>query len=154
MQQDLLSPASTKGGGDTARALCAYQESPDVLEFVMVCNVIIVNRNLQSKNSRDYPQKPQRNCTFINSASIRTETAHLHLSTVHSRKKKIHTAMQQDLLTFVTHLHKGNKRGRDVPRVLYAPIKNLEMSSSLGGGGGGIQLDQIRQRAEQPATDL
>jgi hypothetical protein len=32
-------------------------------------NVHIVYRNLKSENSQDYAQKPQRNCTFMNSAS-------------------------------------------------------------------------------------
>ncbi len=36
----------------------------------LVCNVNIVYRNLTSRNSQDYTQKPQRNCTFMNSASI------------------------------------------------------------------------------------
>ncbi len=35
----------------------------------LVCNVNIVNGNLKSKNSQDYAQKPQQNCTFMNSAS-------------------------------------------------------------------------------------
>jgi hypothetical protein len=32
-------------------------------------NVNIVYGNLNSENSQDYGQKPQRNCTFMNSAS-------------------------------------------------------------------------------------
>ncbi len=32
-------------------------------------NVTIVYRNLKSENSQDYSQKPQLNCTFMNSAS-------------------------------------------------------------------------------------
>ncbi len=35
----------------------------------LVCNVNIVYRNLKSENSQDYAQKPQRKCTFMNSAS-------------------------------------------------------------------------------------
>ncbi len=35
----------------------------------LVCNVDIVYGNLKSENSQDYVQKPQRNCTFMNSAS-------------------------------------------------------------------------------------
>jgi hypothetical protein len=34
------------------------------------CNVQIVNANLKSENSQDYVQKPQQNCTFMNSASV------------------------------------------------------------------------------------
>ncbi len=35
----------------------------------MVCILSIVYGNLNSKNSQDYAQKPERNCTFMNSAS-------------------------------------------------------------------------------------
>ena len=35
----------------------------------LVCNVNIVYGNLKSENSQDYAQKPQWNCTFINTAS-------------------------------------------------------------------------------------
>jgi hypothetical protein len=35
----------------------------------LVCNVNIVYGNLKSVNSQDYAHKPQRNCTFMNSAS-------------------------------------------------------------------------------------
>ncbi len=35
----------------------------------LVCNVNIVYGNLKSENSQDYAQKPQQNCTFMNSAS-------------------------------------------------------------------------------------
>jgi hypothetical protein len=35
----------------------------------LVCNVNIVYGNLKSENSHDYAQKPQRNCTFMNSAA-------------------------------------------------------------------------------------
>jgi hypothetical protein len=36
----------------------------------LVCNVNIVYGNLKSVNSQDYAQKPQRNSTFMNSASV------------------------------------------------------------------------------------
>ncbi len=32
--------------------------------------VNIVSGNLKSENSQDYAQKPQQNCTFMNSASV------------------------------------------------------------------------------------
>jgi hypothetical protein len=35
----------------------------------LVCNVNIVYGNLKSENSQDYAQKPQRNCTCVNSAA-------------------------------------------------------------------------------------
>jgi hypothetical protein len=35
----------------------------------LVCNVTIVYGNLKSENSQDHAQKPQRNCTFMNTAS-------------------------------------------------------------------------------------
>ncbi len=44
------------------------------LELELVCNVNIVYGNLKSENSRDYAQIPQRNCTFINSASVAGST--------------------------------------------------------------------------------
>jgi hypothetical protein len=34
-----------------------------------VCNINIVYRKVKSENSQDYAQKPQRNFTFMNSAS-------------------------------------------------------------------------------------
>ncbi len=34
----------------------------------LICNVNIVSRNLKPENSQDYAQKPQQNCTFMNSA--------------------------------------------------------------------------------------
>ncbi len=36
----------------------------------LICYVNIVYGNLKSDNSQDYAQKPQRNCTFMNSASV------------------------------------------------------------------------------------
>ncbi len=36
----------------------------------LVCNVNIEYGNLKSGNSQDYAQKPQRNCTFMNSALL------------------------------------------------------------------------------------
>jgi hypothetical protein len=38
--------------------------------FETGCNVNIVYGNLKSENSQDYALKPQRNCTFMNSASV------------------------------------------------------------------------------------
>ncbi len=38
-------------------------------DLKLVCNVNIVCGNLKSENSQDYAQKPQRNSTFMNSAS-------------------------------------------------------------------------------------
>jgi hypothetical protein len=42
---------------------------PEQKWFEMVFNVKIVYGNLKSENSQDYAQKPQRNFTFMNSAS-------------------------------------------------------------------------------------
>ncbi len=42
-------------------------------EIAFVCNANIVYGNLKSENSQDYAQKPQRNCTFMNSASVSVE---------------------------------------------------------------------------------
>jgi hypothetical protein len=46
---------------------------PSESDFNLVRNVNIVYKNLKSENSQDYAQKPQRNCTFMNSASGRAE---------------------------------------------------------------------------------
>ncbi len=43
---------------------------PPPLGLKLVCNVNIVYKNLKSENSRNYAQKPQRNCTFINTDSV------------------------------------------------------------------------------------
>ncbi len=44
--------------------------SPSKRGLKLVCNVNIVYGNLKSENSQDYAQKPQRNCTSMNLASI------------------------------------------------------------------------------------
>jgi hypothetical protein len=36
----------------------------------LVCNVKVVYGNLKSENSQDHAQKPQRNCIFMNSATV------------------------------------------------------------------------------------
>jgi hypothetical protein len=57
-----------------------YSQSPLIRDFTppppfkksgleLVCNVNIVNENLKSEKSQNYAQKPQQNCTFMNSAS-------------------------------------------------------------------------------------
>ncbi len=42
---------------------------PSISGLKLVCDVNIVYGNIKSENSEDYAQKPQRNCTFMNSAS-------------------------------------------------------------------------------------
>ncbi len=42
---------------------------PSISGLKLVCNLNIVYGNLKSESSQDYAQKPQRNCTFMNSAS-------------------------------------------------------------------------------------
>ncbi len=44
----------------------------------LVCDVNIVYGNLKSENSQDYAQKPQRNCTFMNLASVQPERGKGH----------------------------------------------------------------------------
>jgi hypothetical protein len=57
-----------------------YLQSPLLIDFTppppprksglkLVCSVNILYGNLKSANSQDYAQKPQRNCTFMNSPS-------------------------------------------------------------------------------------
>ncbi len=43
--------------------------TPSVSGLKLVCNINIVYGNLKSENSQDNAQKPQQNCTFMNSAS-------------------------------------------------------------------------------------
>ncbi len=47
----------------------------------LVCKVNIVYGNLKSENSQDYAQKPQRNCTFMNSASVQLQVVSPILNT-------------------------------------------------------------------------
>ncbi len=49
-----------------------YSQTPPALSkscLKLLCNVNIVYGNLKSENSQDYAQKPQLNCTFMNSFS-------------------------------------------------------------------------------------
>ncbi len=68
-----------------------YSQSPLLTDFIppsppppsksglkLVCNVNIVYGNLMSENSQDYAQKPKRNCTFMNSASVHKPSSSLH----------------------------------------------------------------------------
>jgi hypothetical protein len=61
----------------------------------LVCNVNIEYRNLKSENSQDYTQKPQRNRTFMNSASVqdiisRQKSMYWHTKCV-SKASNVHT---------------------------------------------------------------
>jgi hypothetical protein len=50
-----------------------YSPSPlskSGLKLVCNINIVYVNENLKPKNSQDYAQKHQRNCTFMHSASV------------------------------------------------------------------------------------
>jgi hypothetical protein len=46
----------------------------------LACIVNIVYGNLKSENSQDYTQKPQRHCTFMNSASGLAKIASLAIT--------------------------------------------------------------------------
>ncbi len=46
-----------------------YSPTPLISGLKLVCNVNIVYGNLKSEISQDFSHKPQRNCTFMNSAS-------------------------------------------------------------------------------------
>jgi hypothetical protein len=46
-----------------------YPPSQGLRIWHLVCNVNIVYGNLTSENFQDFFRKPQRNCTFVNSAS-------------------------------------------------------------------------------------
>jgi hypothetical protein len=45
------------------------ESPPSKSGLKLVCNVSIAYGNLKSENSQDFAPKPQRNCTFMNSAS-------------------------------------------------------------------------------------
>jgi hypothetical protein len=62
-----------------SQSLLLTDFTPPPLE--QVCNVKIVCGNLKSENSQDYAQKLQRNCTFMNSASVK-EYEHCHVGLV------------------------------------------------------------------------
>ena len=48
--------------------ICNSSNSRRLLQFLY--SLRNPYRNLKSENSQDYAQKPQRNCTFMNSASV------------------------------------------------------------------------------------
>jgi hypothetical protein len=67
-------------------------------------------QNLKSENSQDYTQKPQQNCTFMNSASVFAPNAYRSIlydiiqvdtaDAVHSYlSKEIHTVVREKLYT-------------------------------------------------------
>ncbi len=58
----------------------------------LVCNVNIIFWNLKSENSQDYAQKPQRNCTFMNSASGYMRLRHWLSDALTTRLDLIHTS--------------------------------------------------------------
>jgi hypothetical protein len=51
---------------------------PDRKPYHLSYSIRSPYRNLKSENSQEYAQKPQRNCTFINSASGRFECGGWH----------------------------------------------------------------------------
>ncbi len=51
-------------------------------ELKLVCKVNIVHGNLKFENPQDYAQKPQRNCTFMNSASVMTESGKVRYASI------------------------------------------------------------------------
>jgi hypothetical protein len=57
----------------------------------LVCNVNIVYGNLKSETSQDYAQKPQRNCTFMNSASGQDANLTFYLCILYCRSSSIQT---------------------------------------------------------------
>ncbi len=60
----------------------------------LVCNVNIVYGKLKSENSQDYAQKPQRNCTFMNSASGHFCAVPLFWKRKRKKNKKIKTSLE------------------------------------------------------------
>ncbi len=73
----LFNRLAQAGGGGAYYMIFHYQKvtvlnySPPKKKCLkLVCYVNIVYRNLKSDNSQDYAQKPERNCMFMNSASV------------------------------------------------------------------------------------
>ncbi len=79
----------------------------------LICNVNIVYGNIKCENSQDYSQKPQRNCTFMNSASAVT-SCQSHLKTVTDTRvlQQSHlvtaTILQESYLVRVTMLQQSH----------------------------------------------
>ncbi len=48
------------------------RRKPDRNPYLLPFGLRNSYRNIKSQNSQDYTQKPQRNCTFMNSASVQT----------------------------------------------------------------------------------
>ncbi len=59
----------------------------------------MVYGNLKSENSQDYAQKPQRNCTFMNSSSGKTTAEKIPVLMEFSRVPHAHT--QTDTLLYI-----------------------------------------------------
>jgi hypothetical protein len=66
--------------------LCSFVKEkggkPDKKPFPLPYGLRNPYRNLKSENSQDYAQKPQRHCTFMNSASGKQYTANLGLISI------------------------------------------------------------------------
>ncbi len=59
-----------------------------------------VHGNLKSENSQDYAQKPQRNCTFMNSASVQVRYCLLYW------EKKNYSPLQANWVELTTEQYK------------------------------------------------
>ncbi len=101
-----------------------YSKSPLLMDFTppphplnksglkLVCNVNIVNGHLKSENSQDNAQKPQWNCTFMNSASGLVHHTNNFLVS-HSRPTSL----------MVGHLQMSQvKYGDRSPKFIWAPV--------------------------------
>jgi hypothetical protein len=53
----------------------------------LVCNLNIVYENIKSESSQEYAQKTQRNCTFMNLASVRAQFVEIYLKTYFCGRK-------------------------------------------------------------------
>ncbi len=67
-EAEFLDVIGTKVSNFFLRAI--HSHPPPQKRFETGCNANIVFGNLKSENSRNYAQKPQRNCSFMNLPSV------------------------------------------------------------------------------------
>ncbi len=73
----------------------------------LVCNVNIVYGNLKSENSQDYAQKPQPNCTFMNSASVQNRIQFRSLSEKNNTTVKCKVMQYLDIIPPFMYLRRS-----------------------------------------------
>ncbi len=96
------------------------------------CNVKIVYGNLKSETSKDYAKKPQRNCTFMNSASRLKPSILRHIGNLGESEEAV-LNKEQILLIKTTILSYGKKilstekdiRHKALTTILYQNLSSI-----------------------------